>query len=39
MTTLVIALAAAGLLVGGASIAALIGRHRMKKEWDDYLNQ
>ena len=39
MTTLIIALAAAGLLIGGASIAALIGRHRMQKEWDEYLNQ
>ena len=39
MATLMIALAAAGLLIGGASIAALIGRRRMKKEWDDYLNQ
>ena len=39
MTTLIMALAAAGLLIGGASIAAFIGRHRMQKEWDEYLNQ
>lgn len=39
MTTLIIALAAAGLLIGGASIAALIGRRRIEKEWDDYPNQ